>query len=79
MTMDILNFYLNTPLKRPEYVCIKLSNVPDEVIDKYKLHERADKHDNMYAETTKGMYRLPQAQLLANQLLQKQLNKHGYC
>ena len=27
---------------------------------------------------TKGMYGLPQAGLIANELLEKQLNKHGY-
>ena len=29
-------------------------------------------------EVTKGMYGLPQAGLLANKLLEKRLNKHGY-
>jgi len=29
-------------------------------------------------EVTKGMYRLPQAGLLANELLEQNLNKHGY-
>ena len=29
MTMDIANFYLMTPLKRPEYVKIKLSDIPE--------------------------------------------------
>jgi hypothetical protein len=32
----------------------------------------------VYVEVTKGMYGLPQAGLLANELLEKQLNKHGY-
>ena len=29
MTMDISNLYLMTPLKRPEYVKIKLSDIPE--------------------------------------------------
>ena len=78
MTMDISNFYLNTPLKRPEYVRIKLRDIPDEIINQYKLREKADKNGNVYAEATKGMYGLPQSGLLANQLLEKRLNKHGY-
>jgi len=32
--MDIANFYLMTPLKRPEYVKIKLSDIPEEIIVK---------------------------------------------
>ena len=32
MTMDISNFYLMTPLKRPEYIKIKLADIPNEVI-----------------------------------------------
>ena len=32
MCMDISNFYLMTPLKRPEYIKIKLSDIPDEII-----------------------------------------------
>jgi hypothetical protein len=27
-TMDLKNFYLNTPLDRPEYICIKLADIP---------------------------------------------------
>jgi len=29
---DLTNFYLTTPLKRPEYTKIKLSDIPEEVI-----------------------------------------------
>ncbi len=33
MTMDISNFYLMTPLHRPEFIRIKLEDIPDEVIN----------------------------------------------
>jgi hypothetical protein len=39
MTMDLSNFYLGTPLDRPEYVRIKLSVIPQEVIDAYGLEK----------------------------------------
>jgi hypothetical protein len=32
MTMDISNFYLMTPLHRPEFIRIKLTDIPDKVI-----------------------------------------------
>jgi hypothetical protein len=41
MTMDISNFYLMTPLHRPEFIQMKLSDIPDEVIKEYKLREKA--------------------------------------
>ena len=32
MTMDISNFYLMTPLNRPEYIRINIRDVPDEIV-----------------------------------------------
>ena len=37
VTFDIKNFYLQTPLDRPEYVRIKLSDIPAEFINEYSL------------------------------------------
>ena len=78
MTADISNFYLNTPLKRPEYIRLKISDIPDEIIKEYKLQDKVTSDGYVYMEVTKGMYGLPQSGLLANQLLEKRLNKHGY-
>ena len=78
MTMDISNFYLMTPLHRPEFICIKLSDIPNEVINEYKLREKATKNGSIYIRAKRGMYGLPQAGLIANELLEKRLNKHGY-
>jgi hypothetical protein len=78
MTMDISNFYLMTPLHRPEFIQMKLSNIPDEVIKEYKLREKATPDGNIYIRAKQGMYGLPQSGLLANKLLEKRLNKHGY-
>jgi hypothetical protein len=75
MTLDISNFYLVTPLKRPEYIQVKIDDIPEEIINEYKLREKANKQG---IEVTKGMYGLPQAGLLANKLLEQRLNKHGY-
>ncbi len=77
-TMDIANFYLMTPLKCPEYVKIKLSDIPEEIIVEYKLHDLANADGSVYIEANKGMYRLPQSGLIANKFLEERLNKHGY-
>jgi hypothetical protein len=36
-SIDFKNFYLDTPMPEPEYVCIKISDIPQEFINKYKL------------------------------------------
>jgi hypothetical protein len=78
MTMNISNFYLVTPLHCAEFICIILSDIPNEVLEEYKLKEKANKNGNIYIRAKRGMCGLPQAGLLANKLLKKYLNKHGY-
>jgi hypothetical protein len=78
MTMDTSNFYLMTPLHCAKFIQIKLSDIPDEVINKYKLREKATKNGSIYIKAKCSMYGLPQAGLLTNSLLEKCLNKHGY-
>ena len=74
---DISNFYLGTPLDRPEYVRIRMVDISQEFIDEYNLTEY--EHDGcVYFEITKGVYGLKQAGKLANDLLTERLAKHGY-
>jgi hypothetical protein len=77
LVIDIDNFYLNTPLGRFEYMVINLSSLPQEMIDKYDLIELA-RDGKVYIEIQKGMYILPQAGILANEFLQRNLAKDGY-
>jgi hypothetical protein len=78
MTMDISNFYLNTPLKRPEFLRLNIKDIPQEIIDEYNLKTIMDADGSIYLEAIRGMYGLPQSGLIANELLEKRLNKHGY-
>ena len=48
MTMDISNFYLNLPLPQPEYIQIKISNIPEEIINEYHLRENATETGHVY-------------------------------
>ncbi len=51
------NFYLGTPLDSPEYVRIKLTDIPTEFIDEYNLHAFA--HNGwIYFKITKAIYGL---------------------
>ena len=75
--MDISNFYLMAPFTRPKYLLTKLIDISDEIITEYNLMEKATKDGSVYIMVIRGMYGLPHAGLLANELLEKRLNKHG--
>ena len=75
---DISNFYLMTPLKRPEYAKFRLTDIPEEVIDEYDLREKATPDRWIYIEVVRGMYGLPQAGSLGHDLLEERLNMEGY-
>jgi hypothetical protein len=77
LVIEINNFYFNTPLGRFEYMVINLASLPQETIEKYDLSELAQ-DGKVYIEIQKGMYGLPQAGILANELLQRNLSKDGY-
>jgi hypothetical protein len=77
MRMDVKNYYSGKPLSTYEYMCMSISILPDEIIEKFHLLRFAvDRW--VYLEIRKGMYDLKQAGLLANQLLQKRLKPFGY-
>jgi hypothetical protein len=76
-SFDISNFYLGTPLDRPEYARIKLSDIPDDFVQEYSLQDLAH-NGYVYFEVTKGVYGLKQAGKLANDLLTQRLEMHGY-
>ena len=77
LSADITNYYLGTPLDRPEYARIRIEDIPQEFIDEYNLMQYV--HNGwVYFEITKGIYGLKQAGKLANDLLTERLSKHGY-
>jgi len=76
-TVDIKDFYLGTPLKRPEFIRIPLKFLPQRFLDEYELHSFIQKRSILF-RIDKGMYGLPQAGLLAQRQLEELLAKHGY-
>eukprot|EP00804_Cyclotella_cryptica_P003824 CCRYP_018941-RA/>CCRYP_018941-RA protein AED:0.08 eAED:0.08 QI:0/-1/0/1/-1/0/1/0/151 len=78
MTINIKDFYLNTPMVRPEYMRLKLSVIPDHIIKLYKLDKLVTTDGYVYVLIHKGMYGLPQAGIIAQQLLEKRLALNGY-
>jgi hypothetical protein len=53
-TMDIKNFYLCTPMTRYEYMPLKLSDMPDNIIAHYHLLDIATPNGYVYAKYPKA-------------------------
>ena len=77
-TIDLKDFYLNKPMERPEFMRLKITDLPPEFVALYNLINIADQNGMVYMRIQKGMYGLPQAGILAHQLLEQRLNEHGY-
>ena len=78
VTFDIKNFYLQTPLDRPEYVRINLADIPQEFIDEYNLQNFVDANDWVCFQIHTSVYGFPQSGSLAQALLEKRLKFHYY-
>jgi hypothetical protein len=76
-TIDLKDFYLNTPMARPEYMQMKLKDLLEAFVTLYNLAGKANADGFVYIKIQKGMYGLPQVGILAPELLETCLNKHG--
>ena len=57
--LDLKDFYLNTPMDRPEFLRIKLDNFPHDVIRLYNLMGKVDAKGFIILRIHKSMYGLP--------------------
>ncbi len=78
MTINIKDFNLMTPMDQYKYFRMKLELYPPDIIDEYRLRDKVDADGNVFCEVQHGMYCLPQAGIIAQELLTKRLNKAGY-
>jgi hypothetical protein len=76
--VDIKDFYLCTPMKRPEYTKLKKMDIPEEIMREYQLQELKAVDGYVYCKITKGMYSLPQSGIIAQELLAERLAEYGY-
>ena len=74
--MDISNFYLGTSMKRTAFMRLPIKVVPQKIIDKYELQNIVN-DGWVYVRTQKGMYGLPQAGKIANDILVKLMRDDG--
>ena len=78
ITADIKDYFLATPMQRPEYMKVHIRYFPQEIISKYNLNDKVTDDNHIYIKIKKGMYGLKQAAVLAyNQLVEK-LKPFGY-
>ena len=59
MTIDISNFYLNTPMERPKYLQLKISDMPNNITEQYKMNEKINPNGYVYVKIQKCMYIIP--------------------
>jgi hypothetical protein len=77
MTINISNFYLNTPTPQYEYMRIPISAIPDIIMEQYQLTSLV--HNGfVMVEISKRRYGLPQAGLITNERLVKHLATYGF-
>jgi hypothetical protein len=57
---------------------LKIEDMPDNIIEQYDLRAKATPDGYVYVRIEKGMYGLPNAGLIAHELLTKRLNAAGY-
>ena len=55
-----------------------MSDIPEDVIQHYKLRDIAEADGYIYCRVKKGMYGLPQTGIIAQDLLEERLAKYGY-
>jgi hypothetical protein len=76
-SIDLKNLYLDTPMPKLKYVGIKIWHIPNKLIDEYKL-TGLDRDGWIYLEICQGCYNLPQAGIVANNLLCSRLEAEGF-
>ena len=73
MTADIKDYFLATPIDKPEYMTAHIKHIPEDIRLKYNLHKKITSNDYVYIKIKKGMCGLKQAAFLAYNSLQHSL------
>lgn len=77
MSADLKDFFLSSPMHKPEYMRMQLKYIPEDIKIRYNLDTIAH-NGYVYIKINKGMYGLKQAALLAYQQLVQFLKPAGY-
>ena len=74
---DVNFFKFDTPFEEPEYVRVKLTDIPQEFIDEYNILN-FQSNGWIYFEIIRGCYGIKQSKKLVNDLLRTRLEKANY-
>lgn len=77
LTLDISDFYIMHDLVRKEYVRIRVTEIPQEIMDEYQLQQYIH-HGCVHFQVNKALYGLPEAGLLSQQQLVARLAAADY-
>ena len=75
---DVKDFFLASPMARPEYMRVLLKHFPADIVRRYNLTNIVTKNGYIFIKIKKGMYGLKQAAVLAYNELVKNLTPFGY-
>jgi hypothetical protein len=78
MTLDLKDYYLNSPMHRPEYLRISKKHLTPDLISELGLTSFVNSDGSILFAITKGIYGLPHAGALAQEHLIPLLAQHGY-
>jgi hypothetical protein len=53
MMIDLSNFYLKTPMTRREYMCLKITDIPEEIIKQYNWETSLHQTNTYTAKSTR--------------------------
>ena len=48
MSADLKDYFLGSPMLRPEFMKVHISKFPTDIIDKYNLKQKMDEHGYVY-------------------------------
>ena len=55
MTADIKDYFLPTPMEKPEYMKVKLKHIPADIRIKYNLYDKVTSNEYVYIKIKKGI------------------------
>ena len=61
-----------------KYVKVNYKHFPEDILQRYKLHNKVTASGHIYIEIKKGMYGLKQAAILAYNNLKKNMKQYRY-
>jgi len=77
VTMDLVDFYLGTPLDKPAYMRFQSSTFPQEIIDEFDLHSFVS-NGEIIVSVHKCMYGHPAAGFLSHKLIVSKFQQGGF-